>query len=277
MIFEWASSPWWIEVLMGLGIACTLELCSIFLTEERFGHSGWFLVGQLLLAAGVVSLFWGDFDFGVPHGLALTTAFVLHVGFWWLVHAVHRSKVERRTRWFWIFQRVQRRDGYFVDKGLSDNALNTRFGLTLLGRKSGKTVWQWLTGHDGWSDTQRGAILRHEFGHTLFALPMMLAEVCVFYFLWMNVARFELGSFLAPLAAFAAITLLSWAEELLADFLSGPAGFSLLEALFGEATLLDYLLGGTGYGSHPPVLLRLLAYGLPVILFIVGVWLLLSL
>ena len=269
-LFTWSTDPWWLEGLRSLGLAATVILATALVAENLFLSSLKLRVaGQLVFIGGTISLLCHPPALRVGHGQALLVAFGLTLCLEFFVHHLLKGEVREDTRGFWFFRKKVPRAGYFEDKRMYNNAWNSRFGMTVLGRKAGRTFWQFLSGHDGWSDTQRGAILRHELGHTIIAAPAILAETVLFYLFWANLADWGWPTLLVFPSAIAGMTLLSWAEELFADLLSGPQGLSLFSGFYEGSHWSDYILGGTGARSHPPLALRCLAY-LGIVLVPIG-------
>jgi hypothetical protein len=97
-------------------------------------------------------------------------------------------------------------------------------------------------------------------GHNIIGVPALAAETLLHYYfcVWLVDSWTWPALLLVPILL-AAVTLLSWAEELFCDGLSGVYGLSLYPVLFKGSGLRVHLLGGTGCYSHPPVVLRLMA------------------
>lgn len=270
------SGGGWVAYYGGLGVALGLGvgLIEFLVCIETPILSGLarsaavFVLGSLGLVAAVCGWFgpaldtsssaqWSWIQVSVATGIIFFVKLVRH----WCVTEEIEASVDQ---WWRIgpLRRYAVREGYVTSYSSEHrrNAFNTGFGLTVIGTRH---WWNRFLGGDGWTDTQRTALLRHEWGHTLLRLPMEFLNVCVWYWavlVWVGLwTAWSWGALVWALwtlsMCFAAVTLLAWLEEFLCDVMAGVAGFSLYE-LYEEQGWLDLELG---YYAHPPGALRVLA------------------
>ena len=251
----------WMSAIEGCGIFLAIWLSSRLINESNTDWLAWlfqpiFFIGLLL--AWVVPV-----DWSIHNWIALIVAFSLN-----LIGNIYNhvrldgqiKELIKQQSWWQIghLRQYRLKDGYVQDSGMKDNAYTSRFGAPVLGISSKSSVWNWLFGTDGWTDSQRKAILRHEYGHNIVAVPIIFLETLVFYWLYSN---FSLWNALFLIPTFISVwTLVNWLDELLADTFAGHLGFSLFSSIFKEYSFSKYILGGIGAYSHPPLLLRGLAF-----------------
>ncbi|MEM9216845.1 MAG: hypothetical protein AAGD25_21155 [Cyanobacteria bacterium P01_F01_bin.150] len=251
----------WLSVIEGCGIFIAIWLSSWLINENNTSSLAWlfqpiFFIGLLL--AWVVPI-----DWSIHNWITLLVAFSLN-----LISNIANHKrlamgiqglIDKQSWWqIGPLRRYKVMEGYVRDSGMQDNAYTSRFGVLVLGISSNVSLRHWLFGKDGWEDDQRTAILRHERGHDIFAVPIISLQTLVFYWFYNSFALWN-GLFLIP-TFLSAWTLVSWLDELLADTVAGHYGLSLFESIFRDASLPDYILGGIGAYSHPPLMLRKLAF-----------------
>ena len=266
-----------IDILVGFGAGL------LGLLTRRYAHESFFLASNVhrivsvtLFIAGLACLnfllasepAWKDLS--VP---TLLTALAVSVLYRLRYHLILKEADEAASRSsrFWFLRPVEMRSGYFESKEYDeeDNAWNTRFGHTTIGRRSDRGIWSRVLGRDGWSRSQRKALIRHENGHTINAFPAFLLEA--FLFCWAFTSfSWSPASLLVLPALFTAITLMAWLDELAADSIAGFCGFSLERLLSKDRKLDHYFLGTVGAASHPPHVLRWLAFLTRI--FVVILW-----
>ena len=262
--FAWIDDSWWKEVLWGYAVGGLILLVQISFNERNMHRfTPVYILAYVCCAFGLWRGLPSGFSLNIAHGLALSIAFVVNLVFAIGFHVIERDRILANPRRYWLFGTYEEREGYYESSDADDlsNAYTTRFGMVVLGKSHDRSFWQRLTGQDGWTDTQRGAILRHETGHSIAALPSIVLEtLACYYFLFLMVDFWSWSSLLMLSTLMAALTLLSWIDELFSDLLSGPAGFSL-SSLFARAGFRSIVLGGLGVRSHPPLWLRMVAWG----------------
>ena len=265
--FQLFGSTWWLQILMGLAIWFLWAASQRYLNEKSLSMPGrrW-LISAALAFFGFVWVVETDWHVEINHGLAFVSAFIFMLFTEISIHSADLEDIRKKNESAIIFKRYIKKKGYWEDaRGQKNNANTTRFGLVILGRKGGRSFWEWLTRQDGWTDRQRKALLRHEWGHNIAAIPSIFAETLVFYYVFFSILKLNWETLAAIPAALGLITAIAWLEELFGDMLSGLSGFSLFEPVDSQSGWLDYFLGGIGHRSHPPLLLRFFAYALPLL------------
>ena len=178
------------------------------------------------------------------------------------------KEINKDAKGFFWNRKYSRKDGYYISKELEDNAsVLAPFGKIVLGRKSSRGIFSRLFGLDGWSKTERKAILNHEKGHIICAFPNVLLEVYIFFFFFANFS-FNTRGLSLILTLFSASTLLSWLDELAADSfagknLIGPLNYFLSMCFFWV------FFGSFCAHAHPPYILRIFACVSRVFMFII--------
>jgi hypothetical protein len=259
----------WMSIIEGCGIFLIIWVSRWLINEDRTHQLFW--LSQPLFIIGLVLVWFIPIDWSIHDWIKLLVSFALNL----IDNVYNHVRLDKYLKedikhqaWWKVgpLRQYRIKDGYVQDAstGAMDNAFTSRFGTTVLGTSSKSSLWNWLSGDDGWTDSQRKAMLRHEYGHNIVAVPIIFLETLVFYWFYNNLSVWNT---LLLIPAFISVwTLVNWLDELLADTFAGHHGFSLFSSIFKDASFLDYVLGGVGAYSHPPFLLRGLAfsYAIPI-------------
>lgn len=252
----------WMTVIEGVGIFIAIWICSRLINEGITDCFSWLF--QPIFFMGLLLMWITPIDWSIPNWAVILMAFSLnlignicnHFRFTWLI----QEPIKQQSWWqIGPLRQYRVKNGYVQDSGMEDNTCTSRFGTPVLGISSNSSVWDKLFGGDRWTDSQRKALLRHEYGHNIVAVPIIFLETLVFYWFCNSVSVWNI---LVLIPKFISVwTLVNWLDELLADTVAGHHGFSFFGSIFKNSPFSDYFLGGIGAYSHPPILLRCLAYG----------------
>lgn len=271
--FTWIKYSVVIDVLFGVFLAVIIFIYNFFINEESMDRNGTIKIFSYLV------FIWGIYEITAINQQSINfygIILVVAIGANFLINLTNhfnlKSHIDSQhyTWWrkLWFFKIYEKRFGYVVSYDKYDlfNAHSSRFGLHVVGSK---TIWDRLLKKDGWTKPEKAAIILHEWGHSISAIFIIAVETIIFYLFFSNIQSLMSIFWLFPIL-FTLVTLLSWMEELIADTFSGPLGFSLMKAYMKEFRWYDYILGNIGARSHPPVILRYLAfcYVLPISVFV---------
>jgi len=243
----------WLEIIKGIGGFIFLFLMLIF-CRERGG-----IFPALIFILGLILLFVYPPIIYLKYSILLIIIIILWLIFNLCSAIIGRKKLEEET-WLLFFDKYKKRGRHYVSRDWRDyrNAWIDRFGRPVIGAKN----WFWaLLGREGYSESVKKSFLLHEWGHYIFAIPMIFIESFIAYIFIINIPK----SILLIPSYYALITITSWLYELLADSVSGVYGFARLKDSLEkeEMGVIDFFLPGFGFLSHPPELLRCIAYIFP--------------
>ncbi len=280
--FSWSNLPWYYTLPAILGVFLLILLVKQFFNQSILAKNKFVLIiSYLIFLSGLYFIFHYKIYVTFADAEIIIGTFILNLMFYVILHLIYKSNIQTRSDFI-------KRYGYYEskDKLYANNAASTRFGITVIGRSGRKSAFDhkhpilsffkdliFPSAVDGWTGNQRKAILLHERGHSIFGTFFIFLESVIFYLFVFNlIHNFSYKLFPIWLAA---ITILSWLEELMCDFWAGYSGFSLFGDVFNFSVFS--LLGGIGANSHPPIILRCVAFLIKPIMFVFILFLILRL
>lgn len=255
--------PIWLEMMLGvaLGIFIYFHNSLMFESNNKFLFVV-FLVGFLYPVAKPI-------DISLGNGIIIITAFISYFTIMYYGHINFYKEIEDSKKKQHIFKTITQKKGYIEDKSFSDNASADRFGIIVIGRKGHRGFWNTILRKAGWKEDELMTLYKHERGHNLIGIFMLMLEILIYYFFFSNlILHFGIASLLLYPFLFTTLTLSSWLDELLADTVAGPISYTLMEYI--HAVYKIHLGSSFGVSSHPSETLRRFAYNRAfiVVLFI---------
>jgi hypothetical protein len=239
-----------LNITIGIILAVCFRIISLNITEGTVTNK----YGWAVFIIGIFAMFYylPTYNYEINNTLLFISFYITGVILEIRDHFLLLDDVKSESnKWYkiWIFNKMKKRNGFYVENYLHKNAYASRFGLVVLGKKS---FFNTLFGGLGWSETEKNGLLWHERGHNIVALPIIFIENLGLYVIFNNILIDYIHLLLAPAILFAYLTLISWLDELLADSFAGYRILAVGKAL--EMSLSDS--GSVGTYSHPPTILR---------------------
>jgi hypothetical protein len=268
-----ATLPVSVEILLGVLLALFIYVTNYYLLNERLiGFSNErSVILQLLFLAGFIYPITQQTDMSVYNGIVVLTAIMVSFALHLWHHLQKNREIANDQARFFLFRSMSVRDGYVESKDPQDldNAYSSRFGLRVLGRASDRGIFDRLLGRDGWTDEERKALLSHERGHTIGGIVTIPVGTLMFYYFVVNVIKIQWTSLLLLPTFLTMVTLIAWIDELVADSWAGLHGFALQKRLWDKMPWNNWMAGTVGVSSHPPMILRYVAFRNPWVIPVV--------
>ncbi len=239
-----------LTILFGVGLYAAIFAASRL--HEEFTSEYPFIFLPLFFT-GLGLLLFVPISFAISRWDVLLVGFFLNLTVSLLGHFATVEEIKKEADKWWRFgplKQIKKRKGYVIDKSIQRNAASTRFGLTIIGVKH---WWNQWFGEDGWTEEERESFLRHECGHTVFAIPIIFLETLVFYLFFENLT-WTWAVLSLPFILFSVWTLVNWLDELLAD--AWTRGIFPDFVTCNEHPWWYKAFGGVGKFSHPPFWMR---------------------
>jgi hypothetical protein len=182
------------------------------------------------------------------------------------------------------FQKIFKRNGYYLNFEEQDNAYATRSGHIILGVKTSRGFWDRFFGKSGWTEDEKESLLNHEQGHVKMGLFFTYLES---YILVLGLTMFEVQSLdqiamvvkgvvemklsMIPLNLFS-----NWFDEIIADSNAGSKMLNFFDFVDSDLKMEGWMYQIFGGKDHPPIWLRRLFLMVPFNIRLVDVILVLT-